>query len=168
MNKTAETQSHSSNPLTQEVATSSEEAVEAVMVSPTSEPTCEATTSGGRSCRAYPIAGGTFCFHHASAVAEERAAARRLGGQRKAKQAAEQAEAAAPAEELRSAAAVRQLMAEIVRDVRSGKLSARAGQVMVTAARTGLDAILKDQSERITRLEELAEELQATHGRRGR
>lgn len=42
--------------------------------------TCSATTSKGKQCRAYAVAGSDYCFTHSPAHARVRAAARRRGG----------------------------------------------------------------------------------------
>ena len=42
---------------------------------------CTATTAKGEACRAFAMTGSEYCFHHDPAASQERAEARRKGGQ---------------------------------------------------------------------------------------
>jgi hypothetical protein len=74
---------------------------------------CRATTSKGKQCRSYAIAGSEYCFFHDPAHAPARAAARRRGGKQRSRSSGP---TPFPETEMTSTAGLASFLAQLIRE----------------------------------------------------
>ena len=113
---------------------------------------CEATTRTGEPCKAPPLHGDRFCFHHSPERAKERADARRRGGL--SLHYGEGGKGERPEASIREVGDVLALLETAARDVLARKPSVQRARALVYVSGTALKALeTSDLAERITALE---------------
>jgi len=113
---------------------------------------CQATTRTGEPCKAPPLHGDRFCFHHSPERAKERADARRRGGLSLHYGNAGKGEG--PEASIREVGDVLRLLETAARDVLSRKPSVQRARALVYLSGAALKALeTADLEERIRALE---------------
>ena len=114
---------------------------------------CAYVHGSGKACGGFAIAGSTYCFAHDSGSAEQRAAARRRGGQAGRGTSVPESDVV-----VRSLADVVALIEQTVNDVRSGRVDVKIANAIGVLSNVALRAVERSAFEaRLDALESVLE-----------
>lgn len=123
---------------------------------------CSALAKTGKRCRAAATAGGLCYFHANPKMAAELG---RIGGRAKRFSAPENSD---PLPKLETAIAVRDVVAQLITDVHTGKMNSRTAANLAPLLNLQLRAIeTTDLEQRLAKLEKLSAEAAAATGSKG-